>query len=55
MAIVRSFRVIALCFKVRFRGDAMLLLHLFKLPHNDTKRYQLPTILWLHDNIVPVF
>ena len=33
----------------------MLLVHLFKLPHNDTKRYQVPTLLWLHDNIVPVF
>ena len=39
----------------RFWGNAMLLLHLFKLPHNDTERNQVPTLLWLHDNIVPVF
>ena len=33
----------------------MLLLHLFKLPHNDTQRNQVLTLLWLRDNIVPVF
>ena len=30
----------------------MSLLHLFKLPHNDTERNQVPTLLWLHDNIL---
>ena len=33
----------------------MSLLHLFKLPHNDAKRNHSPTLLWLHDNIIPVF
>ena len=56
MAIVLSFRVIALItFQSQVLGDAMLLLRLFKLPHNDTKRNQIPTLLRLHDNIVPVF
>ena len=30
----------------------MLLLHLFKLPHDDTEQNQMPTLLWLHDNII---
>ena len=33
----------------------MLLLHLFKLPHNGTERNQVLTLLWLPDNKVPVF
>ena len=36
-----------------------MLLHkkkkIFKLPHNVTERNEVPTLLWLHDNIVPVF
>ena len=56
MAIVLSFRVIALfMFQSQVLGDAMLLLNLFKLLHNDTKQNQVPTLLWLHDNILPVF
>ena len=31
----------------------MLLFYLFKLPHDDTERNQVPTLLWLHDYIVP--
>ena len=37
--------------------DAILLLHLFKLTHNthnDIERNQVPTLVWLHDNKVPV-
>ena len=56
MAIVLSFRVIALImFENQALGGAMLLFRLFKLPHNDTERNEVPTLLWLHDNIVPVF
>ena len=48
MAIVLSFRVIALImFQSQVLGNAMLLLHLFKLPHNDTEQNQVPTLLWL--------
>ena len=32
----------------------MSLLHLFKLPHNDAEQNQVPILLWLHDNILPV-
>ena len=57
MTIVLSFRVIAL---IMFQsqvlgGNVMLLHHLFKLPHNDTERNQVPTLLRFHDNMVPVF
>ena len=52
MAIVLSFRVIALImFQSPVLGDAMLLLHLFKLLHHDTERNQVPTLLGLHGNI----
>ena len=33
----------------------MSLLHLFKLPHNDAEQNHVPILLWLHDNILPVF
>ena len=33
----------------------MSLVHPFKLPHNDAEQNQVPTLLWLHDNILPVF
>ena len=44
--------------KVRFWGGCNVItasLHLFKLPHYDTERNQVRTLLWLHDNMVPVF
>ena len=56
MAFALSFRVIAIVmFQSQVLGDAMLLLHLFKLPDNDTEQNQVPRLLWLHDNIIPVF
>ena len=58
MAIVLSFRVIALImFRSQVLGgwDAMSLLHLFKLPHNDAEQNQVLTLFWLHDNTLPVF
>ena len=49
MAIALSFRVIALImFQSQVLGGAMLSLHLFKLPHNDTEQNQVPTLLWLY-------
>ena len=49
MAIVLSFRVVALImFQRQVLGDAMLSLHLFKLPHNETERNLVPTLLWLY-------
>ena len=49
-------------FQSQVLGGAMLLLggciivrYLFKLPYNDAERNQVPTLLWLHDNIIPVF
>ena len=56
MAIVLSFRVIALIrFQSQILGDAMSLLYLFKLLHNDAKQNQISILLWLHDNILLVF
>ena len=54
MAIVLSYRVKSQV----LGGGAMLLLHLFKLPHYDTERNQVPTLLWYQYskyNVVPVF